>query len=150
MGTDTLEVTMAGDGAAAPPKRHQTFAVEADRARLTPAAMTALRNLATVWKLTSQEAADLIGVSVSTWERMRSDHWKQSLSQDQFMRVSAMVGIFKGLHLLFADDMADRWTRLRNSGPLFMNRTPIEAMRAEGIPGMLEIRQYVDALRGGL
>jgi len=146
MGADTLEMTMHGAAVGRP----QTFSEEADRARLTPAALAALRNLATVWKLTSQEAADLVGVSVSTWERMRSDHWKQSLSQDQFMRVSAMVGIYKALHLMFADDMADRWIRLSNSGPLFMNRTPIEAMRADGIPSMLEVRQYVDALRGGL
>jgi len=89
-------------------------------------------------------------VSTSTWERIRNGTWKQSLSQDQLMRVSAMVGTFKALHLLFADDMADRWVRLRNSGPLFGNRTPIEAMREDGIPGMLEIRRYVDALRGGL
>jgi hypothetical protein len=66
------------------------------------------------------------------------------------MRVSAMVGIYKGLHLLFADDMADRWIRLRNSGPLFANLTPIEAMQDGGIPGMIEIRRYIDALRGGL
>jgi len=128
----------------------QTFASAVDRTRLTPAALEALRNLARVWKLTSQEAADLLGVSVSTWERIRANTWRQSLSQDQFMRVSALVGIFKGLHLLFVDDIADRWIRLRNSGPLFVNRAPIEAMHEGGIPGMLEIRRYVDALRGGM
>jgi hypothetical protein len=46
--------------------------------------------------------------------------------------------------------MADRWPRLRNSGPLFGNLSPIEAMIERGIPGMIEIRQHVDALRGGL
>lgn len=133
-----------------PPRPPQTFASEADRARLTPAALEALRNLASAWKLTSQEAANLLGVSTSTWERIRGKTWRQSLSQDQLLRVSALVGVFKGLHLLFADDMADRWVRLRNAGPLFMHRTPVEAMLGEGIPGMLEIRRYVDALRGGL
>ena len=128
----------------------QNFALEADRARLTPAALHALLGLARAWKLTSQEAAELIGVSVSTWERIRGQSWRQSLSQDQFMRTSAMIGIYKGLHLLFADGMADRWIRLRNAGPLFANRTPVEAMREEGIPGMLEIRHAIDALRGGL
>jgi hypothetical protein len=61
-----------------------------------------------------------------------------------------MIGIFKGSHLLFADAMADRWVRLRNSGPLFENRTPIETMIEGGIPAMIELRRYVDALRGGL
>jgi len=46
--------------------------------------------------------------------------------------------------------MADRWIRLRNSGRLFGNRTPIETMIDGGIPVMIEVRRYVDALRGGL
>src|SRR4051794_30702445 len=99
----------ASSSAAPPPGPPQTFASETDRARLTPAALEAWRGLARTWKLTSQEAADLLGVSVSTWERIRASTWRQTLSQDQFMRVSALVGIFKGLHLLFADEMADRW-----------------------------------------
>jgi uncharacterized protein (DUF2384 family) len=133
-----------------PPPAIQTFADPADRARLTPAAVAALRALAVAWTLTGAEAADLLGVSVSTWERIRTGQWRQSLSQDQFMRASAIIGLYKGLHLLFADGMADRWVRLRNSGPLFANLTPIEAMRQRGIPGMMEVRQHIDALRGGL
>ena len=128
----------------------QTFASEDDRARLTQAALIALRNLARAWKLTGMEAAALVGVSETTWDRIKAGTWRQTLSQDQMMRVSAMIGIFKGLHLLFADDMADRWIRLRNAGPLFANLTPVEAMVQRGIPGMIEIRQHVDALRGGL
>jgi len=133
-----------------PPGAPQTFASERDRARLTPAALLGLRSLARAWRLTGAEAAALIGVSETTWDRIRTGAWKQAFSQDQMMRVSALIGVFKGLHLLFADGMADRWVRLRNAGPLFGNRTPIEAMIERGIPGMIEIRQHVDALRGGL
>ena len=63
------------------------------------------------------------------------------MSQDQLTRVSALVGLFKGLHLLFADATADEWVRRPNSGPLFVGG---------GIPTMLDIRRYVDAVRGGL
>ncbi len=94
--------------------------------------------------------AALLGVSPATWDRMKAQAWKQSLTQDQLTRASALIGIFKGLHLLFADDMADRWVGLRNTGPLFGNRTPIETMVDGGIPVMIEVRRYVDALRGGL
>ncbi len=127
-----------------------TFAAEADRARLTPAALEAMRALALAWKLAGHEAAALLGVSASTWDRIRAGGWKQSLTQDQLMRVSALVGTFKALHLLFADAMADRWPRLRNAGALFANLTPVEAMLEGGIPAMIEIRRHVDALRGGL
>ena len=128
----------------------QTFATEADRERLTPAALAGVRRLADAWKLTGDEAAALLGVSNSTWDRIRAGTWRNVLSQDQLTRVSALVGAFKGLNLLFADGMADRWPRLRNSGPLFNNLSPVERMMEGGIPAMIEIRRYVDGLRGGL
>jgi hypothetical protein len=128
----------------------QTFAVAADRTRLTPTALKAIKNLAAAWRLTGDDAATLVGVSPSTWDRISAEGWKQTLSQDQLTRISALVGIFKGLHLLFADDMADRWPKLPNSGPLFQNLSPIAAMQQGGIPLMLDVRQHVDALRGGL
>ena len=131
-------------------RRLQTFAHEQDRIRLTPAALEAVRNLADTWRMTGPQMAQLLGISISTWDRIRAATWQQTLSQDQLTRVSALSGIFKGLHLLFADGMADRWVQSRNSGPLFQGRTPIEAMIEGGIPLMLDVRRYVDALRGGL
>lgn len=128
----------------------QTFANDADRERLTPAALEAVQRLAAAWKLTGEEAAALLGVSPSTWDRIKAGSWRQALSQDQLTRVSALVGVFKGLHLLFADEMADRWPRLRNSGPLFQNLSPVDGMIQGGIPIMIEVRRHVDALRGGL
>jgi hypothetical protein len=92
----------------------QTFSAERDRSRLSPTAINAMRRIAEHWKLTGQEASALLGVSTSTWDRMVAGKWESSLSQDQLTRISAVVGVFKGLNLLFADDMADRWARLRN------------------------------------
>jgi hypothetical protein len=132
------------------PRPLQTFADEHDRERLTPAALTAAQNIATAWKATGVEMALLLGLSTSTWDRIRAGNWGQTLTQDQLTRASAIIGIFKGLHLLFADNMADRWVRLTNSGPLFDNKTPVAAMIEGGIPTMLDMRRYVDALRGGL
>jgi uncharacterized protein (DUF2384 family) len=128
----------------------QTFADESDRSRLSPVAIKAMKGIAGCWNLKCEESAALLGVSASTWDRIVAEKWDQSLSQDQLTRVSAVVGVFKGLHLLFADEMADRWTRLRNRGPLFENRTPIDTMIEGGIPVMLDVRRHVDALRGGL
>jgi hypothetical protein len=125
------------------------FADERDRDRLSPVALKAMKGIAAHWRLRGNEIAALLAVSPSTWDRMAAGKWEQALSQDQLTRVSAVVGVFKGLHLLFADDMADRWARLRNKGPLFDNRTPIETMIEGGIPAMLDVRRHVDALRGG-
>jgi hypothetical protein len=128
----------------------QTFGLEQDRARLTPAALAGMRQLARQWKLTGQDAAQLLGVSSSTWDRIQAGQWQSTLSQDQLTRVSALIGTFKALNLLFAGDMANRWPNLPNQGPLFAGQSPLFTMRDGGIPLMIEVRRYVDALRGGL
>lgn len=128
----------------------QDFSAEADRARLSKVALKAYKRLVENWGLTGQQAAALLDVSTSTWERLKQDGKEKHLSQDQLTRISAMIGIYKGLHLLFADDMADRWPRLENKGPLFARMSPIASMIKSGIPQMLEVRRYVDAVRGGL
>ena len=128
----------------------QKFSDGGDRERLTPTALKAFRRAVEHWNLSNPEAAALLGVSLSTWERIKRGEWDRHLSQDQLTRVSALVGIYKGLHLLFADDMAERWPRLENKGPLFNRASPIAAMIEGGIPLMLEVRRYVDAVRGGM
>ena len=128
----------------------QTFAEERDRARLTAAAVKAVLRVAGAWQSSNAEGAALLGVSESTWDRMKAGKWDGVLSQDQLTRASALIGVFKGLHLLFADGMADRWPRLPNRGPVFDRMSPVQAMIVGGIPRMLETRQHIDALRGGL
>jgi hypothetical protein len=127
----------------------QTFADESDRARLSEVALKAFLALMKAWDLSNAEAAALLGVSSSTLDRMKRGY-RPTLSQDQLTRVSALVGVYKGLHLLFADATADEWARRPNRGPLFDRETPIEAMIEGGIPRMLEVRRYIDAVRGGL
>lgn len=132
------------------PRAPQTFSGEGDRARLTGAAVKAVLRLIDAWGASNAEGAALLGVSPSTWDRMKAGTWEGTLSQDQLTRASVLIGLFKGLHLLFANDLADRWPRLENRAPVFDRRSPVQAMIEGGIPRMLETRQYIDALRGGL
>jgi uncharacterized protein (DUF2384 family) len=153
--TSMTEVSMtkiAASGVQMPntPVDIQTFATAPDRERLSPVAINAYRKIAGQWALTNAEAATLLGVSESTWDRIKRGVWDQPLSQDQLTRASAAIGVYKGLRLLFADDMASRWVKLNNSGPIFQRKAPVDAMIEGGIPLMLETRRYVDALRGGL
>jgi uncharacterized protein (DUF2384 family) len=143
----TFEQAKAGNTSRSHP---QSFSDGDSRARLSGTATKAFSQLAQQWDLSNAEAAALLGVSQSTWERIKRGDRTDPLSQDQITRVSALVGTFKGLHLLFADAMANKWPQLPNTGPLFENRRPIDAMIEGGIPRMLEVRRYIDAVRGGL
>jgi uncharacterized protein (DUF2384 family) len=121
------------------------------RDRLTPAAVDGIVRLAEVWRLTSAEVCALLGdVSERTWFRMKKGEWSGALSHDTLTRVSALIGIFKGLRLLFSEPLSDEWVRLPNKGPLYGGRRPLDVMIEGGIPKMLVVRQHIDALRGGL
>ena len=135
-----------GTGQAAP-----NLSDAAARARLTPSAVDGLVRLAEIWRLTAPEVCALLGdVSERTWFRMKKGEWSGTLSQDGLTRISALVGIFKGLRLLFSEPLSDEWVRLPNKGPLYAGRRPLDAMIEGGIPKMLEVRRHIDALRGGL
>ena len=123
----------------------------ASRKRLTPAAVAGVVRLAEIWRLTSTEICSLMGdVSERTWFRMKKGQWDGALSQDTLTRISALIGIFKGLRLLFSEPLADEWVRLPNKGPLYGGRRPLDVMVNGGIPKMLQVRRHIDALRGGL
>lgn len=121
------------------------------RARLTPAAIDGMVRLSGLWRLTGAESCALLGdVSERTWFRMKKGEWSGALSQDALTRISALIGIFKGVRLLFSEPMSEEWIKLANKGPLYGGRRPVDMMIEGGIPKMLEMRRHVDALRGGL
>lgn len=113
-------------------------------------ALKAYRRLAAAWGLGNQEAAALMDVTPRTWGRMKREDWSGRLSQDQRLRLSALVGLYKGLHLYFDGPLADGWVRMANAGPLFRGEAPVEVMISGGLPAILSVRDYVDALRGGV
>ncbi|WP_372616865.1 antitoxin Xre-like helix-turn-helix domain-containing protein [Falsiroseomonas sp.] len=130
--------------AAAPRQR------SADHAGADLVAVKAMQRVFAAWRITTAEAARLVGVSERTWSRMRSAAWSGSLDDDQLDRASALIGIYKALHLYFGEELADRWVRMPNRGPLFGGAAPAAYMQAGGLPAILATRDYLDALRGGL
>ena len=92
----------------------QNFASDGDRKRLTGTAVKAVLRLVDKWSGSNAEGAALLGVSESTWDRMKSGKWEGTLSQDQLTRASALIGIFKALNLLFAGKpLNNTWVSLR-------------------------------------
>ncbi len=130
----------------------------ATRLRLTPSAIDGMVRLGEIWRLSTEETCLLLGdMSERSWFRLKRQEGPRegprgdrALSQDMLTRISVLIGIFKGLRLLFSEPLADDWIRLPNKGALFGGRAPLTVAIERGIPGLLEIRWHVDALRGGL
>ena len=113
-------------------------------------ALKAFARIADNWSLTVPEAAKLADMSVSTWKRARKAGYSGDLTHDQMLRLSAVVGIFKSIELYFNGPVASQWIKLPNRGPEFDGRRPIDALIDGGLPKFLLVRNYLDALRGGV
>jgi hypothetical protein len=114
------------------------------------AIIKAVVRVAETWKLTSTEAAALFDVPPATWSRMKAGEFRGKLDQDKVTRASLLIGLYKGLRFLFNGPLTYGWPKMPNRGQSFEGRTPVEVMIRGGIPTMLEVRQHIDALRGGL
>jgi uncharacterized protein (DUF2384 family) len=113
-------------------------------------ALKAFGRVADAWSLTTREAAGLADMSESTWKRAKKPGYAGELTRDQMLRLGALVGLYKALELYFSAPVARDWVKLPNRGPEFDGARPIEAMIAGGLPKILRVRTYVDALRGGV
>ncbi|MFT9091431.1 MAG: antitoxin Xre-like helix-turn-helix domain-containing protein [Gluconacetobacter sp.] len=113
-------------------------------------ALKAVDRIMTAWQLPTLQAAQLCDMSASTWKRARKPGFSGTLTHDQLLRLSALVGIYKSLMLYFGADLARRWPTLPNDGPLFKGMPPVDALIEYGLPHFLDTRRYLDALRGGV
>lgn len=88
---------------------------------------------------------DITRQTYHNWAR-RQD---ATLSRDQLERISLVIGIYKALRLLFADEAAGlRWLKAPNRDTPFGGRSPLDHACEGGIRGLYDLRRYLDAWRG--
>lgn len=115
----------------------------------TATIVKAVTRAAEFWELRNADAAALFDVPLATWNRMKAGQFRGALDRDKLMRASLIVGIFKGLRLLFNGPLQNGWPQAVNAGPLYQGQSPVRFMIEGGIPAMMRVRDHVDALRGG-
>ena len=123
---------------------------KAERERLSRSALSGFFRIVERWKLRDEDARELLGgISSSAYYE-----WKKNpdriLEVDRITRISYLVGIYKALHILYGDKLADEWVRLPNSNAIFGGRTPLAYMMAGGLLAMQTVRKLLDARRGGV
>jgi hypothetical protein len=121
-----------------------------ERKRLSRSALQGFFKLASAWQLREEEARELLGgMSASTYYE-----WKKKpervLEVDRITRISYLLGIYKSLHILYDDALADEWIKLPNTNALYGGRTPLAVMMSGGLIAMQTTRKLLDARRGGI
>ncbi len=121
----------------------------AERERLSGAALRAFFNIMAKWGVRDVDARMLLGgVTNGPYYQLKREP-DRVLDVDRLTRVSLLVGIFKALHILYSDALADRWVQMPNTNRLFGGTSPLDYMLRGGLPAMLTVRRLLDARRAG-
>jgi len=127
------------------------LSVKAERDRLSPSAVKGFLNIMARWDVRDVDARGLLGgVSNTRFYAMKKAPEAAVLSQDELLRVSFLVGIFKAVNILFGEELADAWAQLPNQNRIFGGATPVAYMIRGGLLALLTVRRLLDARRGGL
>ena len=118
------------------------------RERLSQSAADGFFAIMDKWNVPVDKAGDLLGgIPRSSVYKLKTT--AGTLRQDELTRISYIVGIYKALHILLPDDLADQWMVRPNDNYLFGGQVPLDYAVRTGIPGLGQIRELLDAARGG-
>lgn len=116
------------------------------RARVSPSSKNIYVNIMKAWNVGDEDARRLLGgVSAESYELMKSKDSIDTLNEDQLLRVSYLVGIYKALRTLHGDKIATTWMTRPNDNNIFGGMTPLAYCMKEGMPGLATVRKLLDA-----
>jgi uncharacterized protein (DUF2384 family) len=126
------------------------LSTRAARERLSASAVKAFFAIMTHWAIRDEDARALLGgVSNGPFYELKKNP-ERVLDADKLTRISYLVGIFKALHILHSERLADAWVQRPNTNRIFGGHTPLAYMVRGGLPALQTVRRLLDARRGGL
>lgn len=123
----------------------------------TRASGPGLRSFAKIAEWLGLSEADRIAIlgdpgrsTYHQWMKKAREEKPLTLPLDTLLRVSAVLGIYKALVILFEDqNQALVWLKGPHQGTLFAGASPMAYMIEGGHDGLMSVRRYLDAWRGG-
>ncbi len=130
------------------------FAI-ANRRRLSGPGLRAFVAIADLWGLTEEQRRLILGYPARStyqgWVKKARERRDITLKLDVLMRISAVLGIYKGLRILFSDDdKGVEWLQRPHKARVFGGVPPIELATSGPLDALLTVRRFVDAACGGL
>ena len=124
------------------------------RKRLSGPGLRSFLAIADLWGLSEKDRLAVLGQPSRSayygWVRKAQDGADLTLGVDVLLRISAVLGIHKALAILFLDPAeALRWLRGAHRGVPFAGQAPMALVTSGTQDGLLTLRRYLDAWRGG-
>ncbi len=127
----------------------------ANRRRLSAPGLRSFLAIADLWGLTEEQRLLILGLpSRSTyhgWVKTVREHGDITLSVDALLRISAVLGIHQALGILHQTEQEGiAWLRSPHGATVFGGRPPLDLLTCGTQDGLLTVRRFLDAARGGV
>ena len=127
----------------------------ANRRRLSGPGFRTFLSLADLWSLSEDERLLVLGLPARStyynWVKAVREHRDIILDVDMLTRISAVLGIHQALGILYPTEREGvAWLRTPHGAPLFGGRPPLALITCGTQDGLMSVRRFLDAARGGL
>ena len=127
----------------------------ANRRRLSGPGMRAFLGIADLWGLSEAQRLLVLGLPARStyhaWARAARGGAGVTLPVDTLLRISAVLGIHKALRILFPTEAeAAAWLRGAHAAAPFGGQAPLALVTGGTQDGLMAVRRFLDAARGGL
>jgi Protein of unknown function (DUF2384) len=127
----------------------------ANRRRLSGPGLRTFLAIADLWRLTEEQRRLILGLpsrsTYQSWAKAVREHRDITLDVDVLMRISAILGIHQALGVLMASEAEQiAWLRGPHRAIPFGGQAPLGLITSGTQDGLLTVRRFLDAARGGL
>ena len=125
------------------------------RARLGAPALRTFAAIAERWRLSEAQRLSILGFpgrsTYHYWLAKARDQKRVLLPVDTLLRLSALLGIHKNLRILFSrEEDGDAWLKKPHDAVVFGGQPPLSLVTSGTQDGLMLVRRYLDAWRGGV
>jgi len=137
------------------PRLEQARFEPANRRRLSAPGMRTFLAIADLWGLSEQERLRILGYpprsTYHKWAKQAREHLDFTLDADVLTRISAVLGIYQALRILYPTEQDGlAWLRGPHGAMVFGGHPPMDLVTDGTQDSLLTVRRFLDAARGGL
>jgi hypothetical protein len=126
-----------------------------NRRRLSAPGLRTLLAIADLWGLNEEQRRLILGYpsrsTYHSWCKQAREHGAFTLDADVLTRISAVLGIHQALGIIFESERDGvAWLRQPHGAALFGGHPPLDLVTGGTQDGLMAVRRFLDAARGGL
>ncbi|KAA2212160.1 antitoxin Xre/MbcA/ParS toxin-binding domain-containing protein [Teichococcus oryzae] len=126
-----------------------------NRKRLSAPGMRTFLAIADLWGLDEGQRLLILGCPARStfhkWAKTAREHGELTLDVDILTRISALLGIHQALVLLHGSEREGiAWLKTPHHATIFGGHRPLDLVTSGTQDGLMAVRRFLDAARGGI